>query len=113
MGDLSPHFSAREFRCKHCGVAKVDRVLIQRLERLRAIVGRPLYVVSGYRCPVHNRNVRGASRSQHLYGRAADLRAGYATVEEAQRAGFTGIGFSNGWAVHVDVRPGATVAFPD
>lgn len=107
MGDLSPHFSRREFRCRHCGAVRVDPHLVEHLEVLRAMVGRPLVIVSGYRCPTHNRNVGGASRSQHLYGRAADLVDGYATVSQARRAGFTGIGRdADGSALHVDVRHG-------
>lgn len=45
--------------------------------------------------------------SQHLTGRAADIGPGYATVEEAAAAGAVGIGSRDGWAVHVDTRPGA------
>lgn len=112
MGDLSPHFSRREFACKGSQRAghpphsvKVSAHLVQHLERLRAIVGRPLPIVSGHRCPWWNQRVGGASRSQHLYGTAADIPRGYATVDQAERAGFTGIGHKDGWAVHVDVRP--------
>lgn len=103
---LSPHFVEREFACKHCGAARVSPHLVQHLERLRAAVGRPLHVVSGYRCPTHNRAVGGASRSRHLMGDAADLAFGYATVAQAEAAGFTGIGRRGPYAVHVDVRPG-------
>lgn len=113
MGDLSPHFSRHEFGCHHCGRADVDPHLVSHLERLRAIVDRPLVVVSGYRCPYWNARVGGARASWHLRGKAADLRRGYATVAQARQAGFTGIGHRGGWAVHVDVRPGPRVEFPD
>lgn len=36
---------------------------------------------------------------------AADIPSGYATVAQAEQAGFTGIGNSGPWATHVDVRP--------
>lgn len=110
MGDLSAHFSRTEFRCRHCGRVVVDPELVAALERLRAAVGRPLPIVSGYRCPVHNRAVGGATRSQHLYGRAADIPPRYATPEQATAAGFKGIGTSGRWAVHVDVRRTRRVA---
>lgn len=87
----------------------LDEELPRRLELLRKAVGRPIVIRSGYRCPVHNRRVGGALRSQHLYGRAADLMPGVATVAQARRAGFSGIGKANGYAVHVDVRPGVSV----
>lgn len=111
MGDLSDHFSAAEFRCKggsHTSHPPVHPELVQVLERLRAIKGgRPLAIVSGIRCSRHNAAVGGASRSQHLYGKAADIPAGYATVAEAERAGAKGIGSRGPWAIHVDVRPSA------
>lgn len=102
MGDLSPHFDSSEFG------GPVDGHLIEHLEDLRRICGsRPLHIISGYRSPEHNRRVGGATNSQHLYGRAADIPSGYATHDQAVAAGFTGIGLSGEWATHVDVRPGA------
>lgn len=105
MGDLSPHFSRREFDSHDGARADPHPELIDRLEQLRTIVGnKPLRIVSGYRSPAHNRAVGGAPRSQHLYNRAADIPYGYATVAQAELAGFRGIGSKDGWAVHVDVR---------
>jgi len=111
MGDLSPHFSAREFADSRTGAVKVEQRLVDALERLRSICGdRPLRIVSGYRSPSTNRDVGGAPKSQHLYGRAADIPFRYATVEQARKAGFTGIGDRDGWAIHVDVRDSKRVA---
>jgi uncharacterized protein YcbK (DUF882 family) len=104
MGDLSPHFSRWEFDSRDGARATPHPTLIAALERLRAIVGRPLAIVSGYRSPAHNKRVGGAPKSQHLVNRAADIPSGYATVEQAARAGFTGIGSAGPWAIHVDVR---------
>ena len=109
MGDLSPHFSSSEFRSRD-GRSHPNREVLLRLvahlEVLRCICGsRPLRVVSGYRSPAHNRAVGGASGSRHLTGDAADIPEGYATVQQAERAGFTGIGRKGQWAVHVDLRP--------
>jgi uncharacterized protein YcbK (DUF882 family) len=84
---------------------KVDE-LVQLLEKVRAITGRPLVVVSGYRCEPHNKAVGGAPKSQHLLGRAADIRAGHATGDQARALGARGIGCRGAWAVHVDVRTG-------
>lgn len=106
MGDLSLHFSRREFDSHDGARAEPDPRLIEALERLRAMVGRPLRIVSGYRSPAHNKAVGGKRRSQHLFNRAADIPEGYATVSQAVAAGFTGIGSKGPWAVHVDVRPG-------
>jgi uncharacterized protein YcbK (DUF882 family) len=114
MGDLSQHFSRREFDCHDGSMAHPEPRLIECLELLRSLLGdRPIHIVSGYRTPAWNRHVGGARNSQHLYNRAADIPRGLAHVDDAKRAGFTGIGVANGWVVHVDVRPGAVVVFPD
>lgn len=107
---LSPHFDSEEFRCRCDARAhrrheppRADH-LVAALERLRAIVGRPLVIVSGHRCRMHNRHVGGADRSRHVAGDAADIPYGYATVEQAEAAGFHGIGRRGRWAIHVDMR---------
>lgn len=105
MGDLSPHFSRREFDCRDGTRANPHPKLIAALERLRELVGgRPLRIVSGYRSPAYNARVGGAAQSQHVRNTAADIPRGYATVAQAEAAGFTGIGSSGPYAVHVDVR---------
>ena len=108
---LSRHFTSEEFRCRHCGAVEVDAELVRRLELLRALVGRPLRIVSGFRCPTHNAAVGGARRSSHLAGEAADIEPGYATPAQARSVGFRGIGSRGAWAVHVDVRSGAVAAW--
>lgn len=102
----SDHFKPREFRCPHCGEIRVTEALLVHLELLRRLVRKPIPIVSGYRCPAHNKAVGGVPRSQHLTGRAADIPPFLARKQDAERAGFTGIGTLNGYAVHVDVRPG-------
>jgi len=73
MGDLSKNFSRHEFACKCCGDIKVDPRLLIALQDLRNLAGVPIKVLSGYRCPVHNREVNGSKYSQHLLGKAADI----------------------------------------
>lgn len=82
----------------------MDPVLVCLLESLRARVGRPLVIVSGYRCPVHNRRVGGAPRSFHVLGQAVDIPRGYATEADAEAVGFLGIGLAGRWATHLDIR---------
>ena len=44
------------------------------MEQLRSNIGEyPLYINSGYRCPMHNAAVGGFSNSQHKLGNAADI----------------------------------------
>lgn len=106
MTASSAHFAVNEFRCPHCGVALVRPALLTHLEALRALVRQPIRIVSGYRCPPHNAAVGGAQDSQHMYAAAADIPRGVARISDAQRAGFSGVGSSGDWAVHVDVRDG-------
>lgn len=107
MGDLSAHFSRHEVWCPHCGAGVVSGQLVLILEQLRVIKNhRPLPIVSGFRCVPHNTAVGGAGHSRHINGDAADIPAGYCTVDEAKRAGAVGIGNKGVWAVHLDWRPG-------
>lgn len=112
---LAPNFMAGEFRCKHCGKLPpkgMKTLLIVLLQLLRNKVGKPLVILSGYRCPTYNKIVGGVANSQHILGTAADIRvpAGITLDQLAAAAdeiGFTGIGkyYKQGF-VHVDVRPG-------
>ena len=76
MGDLSKHFSRREFKCQcsnNCGFDTVDKQLIDYLEAIRTHFGRPVHITSACRCPAHNEAVGGSKNSLHLQGRAADI----------------------------------------
>jgi uncharacterized protein YcbK (DUF882 family) len=125
--NITDHFNAEEFR-SHDGVDYpaewVDdrlRPLCALLEQVRALAGGPLAVISGYRSPAHNTAVGGAKLSQHMEGRAADVRPvtdggslAHACAElharvlaAAQRGELPdlgGLGLYPGW-IHVDIRP--------
>lgn len=107
MGDLTAHFSRSEFVDRRTGqLVEPPARLLAVLEVVRWIGGRPLRIVSGYRSPETNSEVGGAPASRHLFGDAADIPSGFVTVDQAAAAGAVGIGEKDGWAVHVDVRPG-------
>jgi uncharacterized protein YcbK (DUF882 family) len=107
MGDLSTHFSRWEFDCPHCGVlVGPDAELLTVLEKLRAKLGRALVIVSATRCPEYNARVGGIRRSEHVYGRAADVPRGLFRASDARDAGAHGAGLRAGWVIHVDVTPG-------
>lgn len=107
MGDLTTNFSRSEFRCPDCKrVELIDAHLLRVLERLRARVGRPLRIVSGWRCCEYNKRVGGIRFSEHLYGRAADIPRGYCRPADAKAVGVHGAGVRDGWVIHVDVEPG-------
>lgn len=70
----SDYFKREEFACKcGCGFDTVDAELLEILESIREYFGKPVHINSACRCKEHNRNVGGGKRSQHLYGRAADI----------------------------------------
>ncbi len=49
------------------------RLLARGLDRIRRLLGHPLEISSGYRCPALNVVVGGARSSQHTQGFAADF----------------------------------------
>ena len=114
MGDLTLNFSKREFVCSHCGRRVGPPAdFVAALQRLRTSIGKPLRIVSGYRCPVFNRKVGGIRTSQHLTGNAADIPRGYCTPAQAHAAGLTGVGTRDGFVIHVDHKLGGPFTFKE
>jgi uncharacterized protein YcbK (DUF882 family) len=54
-------------------VSCVKPNLLNLVRRAETHFGKKVIVTSGYRSPSHNRKVRGATHSQHLYCNALDL----------------------------------------
>lgn len=122
MGDLSKHFSKREFTCKCSqGAAHdftIDNDLLNKLEKLHDLMNaHEIIITSGYRCPAHSENVGGYRNDSHTKGIASDIKVSFCdpdgvvrwytselVAEGAERVGFTGIGIIDNTAVHVDVR---------
>ena len=117
---LSPHFNAKEFRCK-CGKVhefEVSDELVKRLEQLyTALNCSKIIVTSGFRCSAHDKAVKGSGAGQHTLGNAADICcygqdgqpiSSKTVCCKAQDIGFSGI--ANITAAyqytHVDVRSG-------
>ena len=114
---LAPDFKVRELRCRDgSDTVMVDEVLTVVLQCIREHFGKAVTITSGYRTPAHNAAVGGAKSSQHLLGRAADIRVQGVSVEDvaayAERLmpDWGGIGRypvkagrATGW-VHVDTR---------
>lgn len=114
---LAPDFKVRELRCKDgSDTVMVDEALTVVLQCIREHFGKPVTITSGYRTPAHNAAVGGAKSSQHLLGRAADIRVQGVSVEdvaayaESLMPDWGGVGRypakagrAAGW-VHVDTR---------
>ena len=114
---LAPDFKVRELRCRDgSDTVMVDEVLTVVLQCIREHFGKAVTITSGYRTPAHNAAVGGAKSSQHLLGRAADIRVQGVSVEavaayaESLMPDWGGVGRypvkagrAAGW-VHVDTR---------
>jgi len=111
---LTKNFSRAEFACKgnNCcdHSAPVHPLLVEGLQRMRDAIGKPVTIVSGYRCRMYNRIVSDHINSYHTIAMAADIScsgmfgaelAEYAEEVEQFKAG--GIGIYNN-TLHVDVR---------
>jgi Peptidase M15 len=87
------------------------RILAQGLERVRALLGHPMHIDSGYRCEALNAAVRGSTTSAHLRGYAADFVCpGYgAPLKIVQAVLRSGIAFDQcieeGTWVHISFDP--------
>jgi uncharacterized protein YcbK (DUF882 family) len=82
-------------------------------EDIRRLYNKPITVLSAYRSPTHNVKIGGARNSQHLQGRALDLKppkgvtvdAFYDAIKRnAAEFGIGGIGKYKTF-VHIDIRP--------
>ena len=114
---LAPDFQVRELRCRDgSDSVMVDETLTVVLQCIREHFGKPVTITSGYRTAAHNAAVGGAKSSQHLLGRAADIRVQGVSVEdvaayaESLMPDWGGVGRypvkagrATGW-VHVDTR---------
>ena len=57
-------------------ISNLTKLVVNVLDPLREKYGKPIRVSSGYRSPILNRSVNGATSSQHRLGEAADITVG-------------------------------------
>jgi len=108
---IAEYFSLYEFECPCCRLVMLSPDLLARLNHLRRVIDRPIYINSGYRCKEENHRVGGVPGSYHLLGMAADIHVKDFLLSDlltiAQEIGFTGIGYyEKDNFLHLDVRPG-------
>ena len=93
------------------GIVRALGVLALGLESMRLLLGNPMRINSGYRCPALNQAVRGVKTSAHTTGYAADfICPGYGTpLEIVQRLAASGLEFDQliqeGTWVHISFAP--------
>ena len=103
-----PDFNPSELACRHCGETYHWPEFLDKLQTVRTNLRRPLVILSGHRCSLHNARVGGAPFSQHLK-LAVDISAlGHdrdILLLASREAGFTGFGFYHTF-LHIDLgRP--------
>ena len=105
---LTKNFNSKEFDSPDeiFSGLKMDFQFVMDLQRLRDLVNEPLKISSGYRTSSHNKKVKGAAKSAHLSGNAADIVVNnsalrYIIVMYALKIGFHRIGIGKNF-VHLD-----------
>lgn len=109
------HFSYetdKRLACTCCGKRGMDDDFMRDLDRLRGVLGFPLVISSGYRCPVWNNSVSSTGADgPHTTGKAVDIQiVGSRALElltTAEALGFTGVGVNqrgphNKRFIHID-----------
>ena len=106
---VSTNFKVKEFACQDgTDPIFIDSELVEILQKIRTHFKKPVTITSAYRTPPHNKSCGGTTYSQHLYGKAADIKVqGIAPKDVAKYAetllGDGGIGIYNTFT-HIDVR---------
>lgn len=107
---ISANFSSNEFDCKcfypECDKTYIDLDHVKKLQKIRDKKG-PVNINSAYRCPRHNKDVGGATNSEHPKGVATDITVATATptqlYDELKDTWKGGLGVYDTF-VHIDSR---------
>lgn len=107
---LSTNFKVKEFACTDgSDPIFIDTELVNILQKIRTYFGKSVTITSAYRTPTHNKSVGGETYSQHLYGKAADIKVNgvtpkkVATYAETLLKNKGGIGTYSAFT-HIDTR---------
>ena len=107
---LSANFKVKEFACTDgSDPVFIDTELVNVLQKIRTHFGKPVTITSAYRTSTKNKAVGGSPYSQHLYGRASDVKisgispAKVGAYAETLLKNTGGIGIYSTFT-HIDVR---------
>jgi zinc D-Ala-D-Ala carboxypeptidase len=110
-------FTPKEIASKGEGELLVNEEALDKLQRLRDLLGKPLFLTSAYRSKAHNTRVGGAKHSKHLLGEAFDVQMKNHDPHQfeaaARRVGFYGFGYYiNSGFMHIDIGPARSWGTP-
>lgn len=106
---LSTNFRVKEFACNDgSDPIFIDTELVTVLQKIREHFAKPVTITSAYRTPSRNKEAGGTTYSQHLYGKAADIKISGVSPKKVADYAETlldngGIGIYNTFT-HIDVR---------
>lgn len=94
---------------KGSGELYMNKILLEKLDEIRHIVGEPLIITSGYRSKEWNAKVGGVPSSSHTKGFAVDIairnsRMRFKLVNAIQQVGINRIGIADNF-IHIDIDP--------
>lgn len=108
--NVSTNFRVKEFACTDgSDPIFIDSDLVTILQKIRTHFGKSVTITSAYRTPGKNKAVGGTTYSQHLYGRAADIKVNGVSPKKVAAYAETllknkgGIGTYSTFT-HIDVR---------
>lgn len=106
---LSNNFQVKELAGRNARYARISVQLVNGLQTMRERLGKSIVVNSGYRHRAHNQQVGGATSSQHIAGRAADIRSSGVKPIDMAKLALEAFGCDIGLGlgkniIHVDVR---------
>ena len=115
MSDFK-YFQRSDFDCQETGENLMEDDFISKLDHLRAVLGWPMIVTSGYRSLAHSAEINKPSGGgYHTKGIAADIKVSggkqrHDILKHSTALGFTGIGVAKTF-IHLDTREDTPVVW--
>ena len=70
MATESKHFTRKELECPCCGICNVNQKSLNKLEALRILYNKPIYLSRASSCEKHNKEIGGSKHSEHIASEA-------------------------------------------
>jgi hypothetical protein len=108
----SPYGGGGNVKIKKGVDTDLDTELQSKIDAIASEYGKSFTIKSGYRDPKHNKDIGGASKSQHLDHKAVDITLDDESIEStlkfieiSSKNGISGIGVYGPGSVHIDIGP--------